>query len=176
LTVPRRFAIAPNSRPRRVSVTRFEFPLDRLLSLKRQLLRRAEADQAKARRDVDEARAAAIAARAELDREAERTNGALGTAVSAHDWQAATGRVERLGRVFAEREAGIARAAQAYEAAERTRSDLAREVDSFATLRERRLDEWRREAAKSDQDRLDEIGVRRWTSTRAAGVEGAVSP
>lgn len=152
-------------------MTRFEFPLDRLLALRRQLVRRAEAAQARARLDVTRATAAADAARAALDRHADATAAGVGRTTTVLEWHAAADRTEGFARTIADRDADVAAAQAAYAAADRERARLAREVDALATLRGQRWEEWSREAAKADQERLDEIGVRRWTLARSVGRE-----
>ena len=52
---------------------------------------------------------------------------------------------------------------------------LATEVEALDTLRQQQWDRWRQEAQKADQDRLDEVGLRRWQDARGA-VGGSRGP
>ncbi|MBX9578676.1 MAG: hypothetical protein K2X87_00060, partial [Gemmataceae bacterium] len=69
---------------------------------------------------------------------------------------------DRLGRSIAAAEEAVAAAEEKLAAAARRRTELATEAEALATLRQKRWDEWRREAQKADQEVLDELGLRRW--------------
>lgn len=141
---------------------RFEFPLDRLLAVKRQLERAAEQDQLRARRALDDARAAAARLHADLARVADHLAGTVGTAVPPAKWAAAAEASDRLGRAIAAAEAEVAAAEARLAEAARKRTELAAEAEALATLRRQRWDEWRRDAQRADQADLDELGLRRW--------------
>lgn len=146
---------------------RFEFPLDRLLTVKRQLERVAEQDQLRARRAVEEARSAVAALHADLGRVANHLAGTVGRAVPPNQWAAAAVEGDRLGRAIAAAEAAVRAAEDELAAAAKKRTELATEVEALATHRRQRWDDWRRDVQKADQDALDELGLRRWQAAHA---------
>src|SRR5581483_8549550 len=70
-------------------VKRFEFSLDRLLKVKRQLERLAELEQHRAREAVDRARAVLEDLRGQLNRVSEQFAASVGRPMAAHQWSAA---------------------------------------------------------------------------------------
>lgn len=146
---------------------RFVFPLDRLLTVKRQLERAAEHEQFRAARAVEEARAAAAGLRAELARVADHMAGTVGQAVAAARWASAAEASDRLGTAIAAADEAVAAAEEALAVAARKRTELATEAEALATLRQQQWDDWRREAQKADQQELDELGLRRWQAAHA---------
>lgn len=141
---------------------RFEFPLDRVLTLKRQLEKAAEQEQLRARQAADQARAAVADLAAELDRVAAHLGGAVGRAVPPGQWAAAAELSDRIGQALRAAEAAAAEAEATHEAAARERARLATEVEALATLRQDRLDLWKRDEGRADRERLDEVSLRRW--------------
>jgi flagellar export protein FliJ len=149
-------------------VKRFEFSLDRLLKVKRQLERLAELEQQRAREAADQARARLTGLREQLDRVAGHYAAAVGRAMTPTQWASASDLSERLGRSIRTGEDEVVAADQKLAAAAQERATLATEVEALSTLRQQQWDRWRQEAKQADQDRLDEVGLRRWMAKQEA--------
>jgi flagellar protein FliJ len=147
-------------------VKRFEFSLDRLLRVKRQLERLAELEQRRAQDAAEQARAKLEALRDQLTRISDRFAAAVGRAMTPHQWASSYDMTERLGRSIHVSEEEVAQAEQKLLVAAQERAQLATEVEAISTLRQRQWELWRQEAQKADQDRLDEVGLRLWQSAR----------
>ena len=145
---------------------RFEFSLDRLLKLKRQLEKIAELEQVRAQEAVAKARATLQEHRDQLARVAEHITASVGRAVAPHQWAAAADVSERIGQAIKTAEQDVTAAEQQLDTAARERSQLATEVEALATLRQQQWDKWRQEAQKADQERIGELVLRRWQAER----------
>lgn len=145
---------------------RFEFSLDRLLKVKRQLEQLAELEQQRARAEVDRTRAALQGLRDQLARVAEHMGASLGRPMAAHQWAAASEMSERLGRSIEASEQEVAKAEGRLQVAAQERAQIATEVEALSTLRQQQWDQWRQDAQQADQERLDELGLRRWQAAR----------
>jgi flagellar export protein FliJ len=154
-------------------VKRFEFSLDRLLRVKRQLERLAELEQRRAQDAVEAARATLQGFRDQLDRVSDQFSAAVGRAMAPHQWAFASDMAERLGRSIRQSEQEVAAAEQKLLVAAQERAQLATEVEAISTLRQQQWALWKQEAQKADQDRLDEVGLRLWQRTRDEEQEGA---
>jgi flagellar protein FliJ len=147
-------------------VKRFEFSLDRLLRVKRQLERLAELEQRRAQDAAEQARARLDGFRDQLARISDRYAAAIGRAMSPQQWASAYDMTDRLGKSIHLSEEEVAQAEQKLLTAAQERAQLATEVEAISTLRQQQWDLWRQEAQKADQDRLDEVGLRLWQSAR----------
>jgi flagellar export protein FliJ len=147
-------------------VRRFEFSLDRLLKVKRQLEKLAVLEQARAQDAADRARATLQDLHDQLARVAEHVGASVGRAVTPTQWAAASDMTERLGQSIQAAEQEVVAADQRLETASQERTQLATEVEALTTLRQKRWDEWRQEASKADQERLAELTLRRWSADR----------
>ncbi len=145
---------------------RFEFSLDRLLRVKRQLERLAELEQRRAQTAVEQARTALQGHRDQLARVSDQFSAAIGRAMPCHQWAFASDMAERLGRSIGQSEQEVAAAEQTLIVAAQERAQLATEVEAIATLRRQQWELWRQEAQKADQERLDEVGLRLWQRAR----------
>jgi flagellar FliJ protein len=143
-------------------VKRFEFSLDRLLRVKRQLERLAELEQRRAQDAAEQARARLDGFRDQLARISDRFAAAVGRAMTPVQWASASDLAERLGQSIHLSEEEVARAEQKVLVAAQERAQLATEVEAISTLRRQQWDQWRQEAQRADQDRLDEVGLRVW--------------
>ncbi len=143
---------------------RFEFSLDRLLRVKRQLERLAEWEQQRALQAVEQARATVESLRAQLARIADQFNRAIGRTMTPQQWVSAADMAERLGHALRTAEQELTSAEQRLLTAAQERAQLATEVEAIATLRRQQWEQWRREAQKADQEQLDEVGLRLWQS------------
>ena len=154
---------------------RFEFSLDRLLRVKRQLERLAELEQRRALEATEQARAALQGLRDQLTRISDQFAASVGRAMMPYQWASASDLAERLGKSIHGAEQDVAQAEQKLLTAAQERAQLATEVEAISTLRQQQWDLWRQEAQKADQDRLDEVGLRLWQNARdeaeANGVE-----
>ncbi len=141
---------------------RFEFSLDRLLRVKRQLERVAELEQQKAQDAVAQARAVLDGYRAQLARVSDQFAACVGRAMTPQQWSSAAELAERLGHSIAHQEQEVARAEERLLAAAQERAQVATEVEAISTLKRQQWDQWKQQAQKADQDRLDEVGLRQW--------------
>ncbi len=155
---------------------RFEFSLDRLLTIKRQLEKLAELEQQRAADAADRARDKLRGLRDQLVRISERFAAAVGSAMTPQQWGSASDMAERLGESIRAAEDEAAAAERKLAAAAQERAQLATEAEALATLRRQQWDKWRQEAQKADQDRLDELGLRRWQAARGEGDAGPQAP
>jgi len=149
-------------------VKKFEFHLDGLLRVKRQLEHLADLELQKAQQRVAEAVAAVNSLAAQLTRESDHSAGRVGQTMAAGEWAAAFVRAERLGEQITAARQELAVAKQVLETARRDRVQVATEVEALSTLRGQQWEQWRQEVAAADQERLDELGMRRWMAAQAA--------
>ena len=153
---------------------RFEFSLDRLLKVRRQQERLAELEQQRARDAADQARTRVADLHAQLAAVGDRYAAAVGRAMTPTQWAAASDLSERLGQSLRAAEAAAAAAEETFAAARQERATLATEVEALGTMRQQQWDKWRQEAKAADQDRLDEVGLRRWMAQQDA--DGVADP
>lgn len=145
---------------------RFEFSLDRLLRVKRQLERLAELEQQRAQKAVEQARAALQELQDQLARISDRFSHAIGRPMTPQQWVSASDMAERLGKSIQTAEQEVAQAEQKLIAAAQERALIATEVEAIAILRRQQWEQWQQEARKADQDRLDEVSLRLWQNAR----------
>jgi flagellar FliJ protein len=157
-------------------VKRFEFSLDRLLRVKRQLERLAELEQRRAQDAVEQARAALDGLRDQLARISDQFAAAIGRAMTPQQWASASDMTERLGQAIHLSEQEVNRAEQKLHVAAQERAQLATEVEAISTLRRQQWELWKQEAQKADQDRLDEVGLRLWQNARAEDAANEPEP
>ena len=143
---------------------KFEFPLERLLQVRRQQERLAEIEQLRSVAALDAARGRVRDLRAECERMSTNLLAAVGQTIAPHRWAADRAEVARLGDAVAAAEAAASAAAEALRVAARKRSVVAAEVEAIETLRREQMDNFRREFAKVEQDQVDEAGRRRWAA------------
>jgi flagellar FliJ protein len=149
-------------------VKRFEFNLDGLLRVKRQLEHVAELEQHKAAQAVRDAVARLDALKDQLARASDTLSAQVGQAVPASRWVTAYDLLEKLGRQMTAAETDVRAAEQKLADARRERVQVATEVEALRTLRQQQWDQWRQEVAAADQERLDELGLRRWMAAQAS--------
>lgn len=145
---------------------RFEFSLDRLLRVKRQLERLAELEQQRAQKAVEQARAALQELQDQLARISDRFSHAIGQPMTPQQWVSASDMAERLGKSIQIAEQEVAQAEQKLIAAAQERALIATEVEAITILRRQQWEQWQQEARKADQDRLDEVSLRLWQNAR----------
>ncbi len=147
---------------------RFEFSLESLLKVKRQVERLAELEQLRAREAVDRARVRLDEFREQLARISDRFTASIGRPMAPQQWTTASDMSERLAESIRIAEQDVATAEEKLLAASQERARVAAEVEALETLRQEQWDKWRQEVQQADQGRLDEVGMRRWMSARAA--------
>ncbi|MCU0703614.1 MAG: flagellar export protein FliJ [Fimbriiglobus sp.] len=146
---------------------KFEFHLDGLLRVKRQLEHLAELEQQKAQRRVADAVAKVAMLTDQLAKASDHIAGRVGQAMTAGEWAAAFARAERLGQMIADARQEVLAAEGLLDNARRERVQVATEVEAISTLRGQQWEQWRQEVAAADQERLDELGLRRWMAAQA---------
>ncbi len=145
----------------------FEFPLDRLLRVRRQQERLAEVEALRARAALDVARARVAELKVRLVEVAAGLQSCVGRTMPSHQWAASTDLSARLGQSIGVAEA-IAAVAQAnFATADRKRAGLAAEVEALQTLRAEHLEAFLHEQNRAIQDRVDEAGLRQWMAEAA---------
>jgi flagellar protein FliJ len=154
-------------------VKRFEFSLDRLLKVKRQLESLAELEQQKAESAVQEAHAVVAQLQEQLARVAEGVNGHVGHAMSPHQWVNAYQLSDRLGQSLAIAEQVAEKAELRWTEARRERAQVAAEVEALDTLQHQQKEKWQREYEAANQEQLDDIGLRRWMAAQAVRAGAA---
>lgn len=147
---------------------RFEFHLDGLLRVKRQLEHLAELEQQKAQQAVTDARARADDLKQRLTAAADSLVARVGQAVDASRWVTAYELTERLGRQIDAAETDVQSAEKKLTDARNERVQVATEVEALRTLRQQQWDKWRQEVEQAGQEQLDEVGLRRWMAARAS--------
>jgi len=146
---------------------RFDFPLDRLLKVKRQLERLAEMEQLRCTQLLDQSRKKVLAIQQQLQDASDAISARIGNSFDPRQWASIAEYSEGLTRaiVVAEREVSVAENQLALAAQELIQ--IATEVEALKTLREQQWEKWKAEFQKADQERLDELGLRRWMQARA---------
>ncbi|MEO2089222.1 MAG: flagellar FliJ family protein, partial [Gemmataceae bacterium] len=140
---------------------RFEYHLDGLLRVKRQLEHLAELEQQKAQQAVADARARADELKQRLTAAADSLVARVGQAVDASRWVTAYELTERLGRQIVAAETDVQSAEKKLTDARNERVQVATEVEALRTLRQQQWDKWRQEVEQAGQEQLDEVVLRR---------------
>ncbi|MCS7271042.1 MAG: flagellar FliJ family protein [Gemmataceae bacterium] len=146
---------------------RFEFSLERLLQVKRQLERQAEQVQRRARFAVEEAQAQVVCLRQQLQRLGEQLAGQVGCLLDGQQWATTVQLSDIYAQALQGAEKRLAEAEEHYQRAARLRLQLTQEVEALQTLRHQHWEQWRQQRQKVDQERLDELGLRRWQAEQA---------
>jgi flagellar protein FliJ len=151
---------------------RFEFPLERLLKVKRQLERLVEMEQARAAMAVAEARDRVEGLKNRLRDVSTAMQGSIVRGVMPGNWDNVYAVSEHLGHEI-ERAEGTAKIAEEKLAAvAKKRTAAATEVEVLASIRGERWEEWQQKSAAKAQEQLDEVTMRRWMLAKASR-EGA---
>jgi flagellar FliJ protein len=156
-------------------VKQFEFSLDRLLKVKRQLERLAEMELLRARDAVERARQHLQELRDQLARVADQLNASVGHAMTPYQWTSVYDQADRLGQFIHQSELEVEETERKLLAASQERAQIATEVEALDNLRQQQWSQWRQEAQKADQDRLDELGMRQWQAARGEAMGGSQS-
>lgn len=147
---------------------RFEFSLDRLLRVKKQLEHIAELEQRRAQEATERARATLRALRDQLDRISDQISASVGRTMAPQQWASAAVMAEHVGVSIQASEQEVATAEQRLHVAAQERAQLATEVEALSTLRRQQVEKWQYEAQKADQNQLDELIQQRWQAAQNA--------
>ena len=90
-------------------------------------------------------------------------------------WASVCEMADRIGQSIQISEKEVTETEQKLHAAAQERAQLATEVEALANLRQQQWTQWRQEAQKADQDRLDELGMRQWQAARGETMGGPQS-
>jgi flagellar export protein FliJ len=151
---------------------RFQFRLERILSLKEQRERQAEIEQQQARAQWEQARAEWVRMEEELVRTAASTRERLRQAAALGTWRAYYEQAARLGELLAAAQQRFTEAEKRLQEASRLRIQAAQEVETLRTLRAHEWQNFRKEANRRQQNNLDELGLQRWLRARVKGTFG----
>ncbi|WP_020468452.1 flagellar export protein FliJ [Zavarzinella formosa] len=144
---------------------KFEFPLERLLKIRRQQERLAELEVMRAIAAVDAAKARVEELREKLRRHSEQMTQFVGRTLSPHEWVAGCDFSNHLGQSITQalKEVGLAEQRVAEASAKRT--EVASEAEAMQSLRDQQYSQFKQELQKFDQERVDEAGLRRWLAS-----------
>lgn len=159
---------------------RFAFELDRVLKFKRHLEWLAEVKQHQAAAVWQAAQADADGLQGQLNQVCGRLQEMLGKAQNATSWLAIYRQSARLEHTLQAAKLKVEHAANDHALAAAARQKAATEVEVLEVLRQQKWQAHRKAFERSEQERLDDIGLRRWQTGRdhrlAAGEqEGAES-
>jgi flagellar export protein FliJ len=143
-------------------VKSFEFRLQRLLHLKEQEKKLSELAVLQARAALDYVLAEKAQLLESLQQNAVALQGKVGQAVAIADWMVRQMHTGQITAALELTEQKIQNARQQLLSAVQARRALARDVESLSHLRSQEWNEYRRKIAAVQQDRLDEMGLRRW--------------
>ncbi len=149
---------------------RFEFSLERLLRVKRQLERMAELEQQRAQEACDRATAQLQSFRDQLDRVANQMTVTVGRVMAPQQWASAAEMADRVGASIQAAEREVLAAEQRVLTAAQERTQLATEVEALTTLRRQQAEKWQQEVQRHDQNQLDELIQQRWQAQNAPAV------
>jgi flagellar protein FliJ len=149
-------------------VKRFEFHLDGLLRVKRQLEHVAELEQQQADLLVRTARNRISELKNQLAELSDALIARVGQPIVANRWLSAYEMTDRLGQQMVTAESELVLAERRLEDARREQVQIATEVEAIRTLRQQQWEQWRQDVAQNDQERLDELSVRRWMTAQSA--------
>lgn len=145
---------------------RFQFRLERVLALKEQHERLAEMRQQQARTRWEEARAECSRIEEQLARTAAQTAVRLREAAALGTWQAHYEQATHLDELLTAAQRRLDEAEKQLQEMNRLRIQAAQEVETLRHLRAKEWQDYRKEAARQQQNKLDELGLQRWLAGR----------
>ena len=146
---------------------RFQFRLQRVLKLKQQRERQAELVQQKARLALEQARGEVRVLAERLAESAAAIEKDIGQTIPPDSWMARYHHAAQIGRALEAAEARARHAEERLQEAQRKRARIATEVEALRTLERQEWDKHIDESKRSQQENLDEIGLRRWQAAQA---------
>lgn len=152
---------------------RFQFRLESVLSLKEQRERLAEMRQQQARAVREEARGECVRIEEQLTQTTASAAEKLREAAMLGTWQAHYAQTAALSEMLAAAQRKLAEAEALLQEANQLRIQAALEVETLRDLRAREWRNYRKEAARQQQNKLDELGLQRWLAGRGKGPFGS---
>lgn len=152
---------------------RFQFRLQRVLALKEQRERLAELRQQQARTRWDDARTECLRIEEQLTQTTANAARRLREAAVLGTWQAHYEQAAALGELLAAAQRRLIEAEKLLQEANRLRIESALEVETLRDLRAREWQDYRKQAARQQQNNLDELGLQRWLAARDVGPFGS---
>ncbi len=152
---------------------RFHFRLERVLALKEQRERLAEVRQQQARARWEEARAECARIEEQMTRTAASAAARLREAAALGTWQIPYEQTMALGERLNAARRQADEAEKLLQEADRLRIQASLEAEALRALRAREWQNYRREAARQQQNNLDELGLQRWLAAQDAGPFGS---
>lgn len=143
-------------------VKRFHFRLERVLKWKQQRQRQAELLQQAAQLAWTAAQAEVQELQARFAQAARALEGQIGQAVPIGAWLAKQAYGDQIRQALESAEARFGVAAQKLREAAAQRTQIATEVEALLILRRQQGQAHKEEATRTEQQRLDEVGLRRW--------------
>jgi flagellar export protein FliJ len=154
---------------------RFTFELERVLKFKQRREQLAQVQQRQASAALQAAKAEALTLRDQLDRACLRLQQKLGKPQDATTWLAVYLQSSLLQQALQSAGQKVEGAAANFQVAAAARQKAAVDVEMLLTLRQQKWQEHLREFQQTAQERLDELGLRRWLGARA-GKTAATDP
>jgi flagellar export protein FliJ len=148
---------------------RFDYPLERLLRLKRQEKQMAEFDQLEARGRLDQALTQLAAWEQKLSAATVAIAQRLGALVPANEYLGRHDLVQAIQREIVDARQQVAGAERAWQQANERFSQLAVQVETLQTHRSGHWDEYQHSQQLAEQNQRDELALRKWS---AEGGEG----
>lgn len=155
---------------------RFHFRLERVLSLKEQRERLAEVRQQQARARLEEAHAECARIEEEMRRIAAEAAKRLRESATLGTWQVHYEQTALLSEMLTTAQQRTTEAEAQLQEANRLRIQASLEVEALRGLRAREWQSYRKEAARQQQNNLDELGLQRWLAKRATGPFASPDP
>ncbi|MGH7168675.1 MAG: flagellar export protein FliJ [Gemmataceae bacterium] len=145
---------------------RFHFRMERVLSLKEQREKLAEMRQHQARARLEEAHTECTRIEGEMQRVAADAAARLRESAILGTWQAHYEQAALLGEMLTAAQRRTTEAEARLQEANRLRIQASLEVEALRGLRTREWQNYRKEAARQQQNNLDELGLQRWLAKR----------
>ncbi len=152
---------------------RFHFRLERVLQWKQQRQRQAEIRQQQAQWVLAAAKTATEQLSARLVQAAQALEAQIGQPIPVASWLARQDHGAQIRRALETAEADVQLANQKLQEAEALRTQIATEVEALLVLRQRQWQAYQEEAVHTEQNRLDELGLRRWQKAQGDDAFGA---
>lgn len=155
---------------------RFQFRLERVLSVKERRERLAEMRQQQARARWEAARAECAKIEEQLADAAAHAAERLQQAAALGTWRAYYERTASLDDLLAAAQRRLIEVENQLQEANRQRIQASLEVEALRDLRAKEWQNYQKQAAQQQQNRLDEIGLQRWLAAREKGPFGSPDP
>lgn len=152
---------------------RFQFSLERVLRLKKQRERLAELRLMQARQVLDKHCAEVARIAEQLRQTAAAASRQVGSTLPAGSWIAYYQHAVQLERLLQTAEGRVALARKAVEEAAAARTAVTKEVEALLYLRRNQWELHLEARAQEEQNRLDEVSMRRWIMAQGNSGESS---